>query len=163
MLNNSNENHPVPPTSKATILLGVKTKMMLVLVLGIGGLAMLIYIMFVGTAVELQTVGAIAVAPATEDDAQVGMRGKLVSGSFVRQPNGITATFQMVDPDGVLTVPVIYSGELPSTLFNEHSEIIVRGQKSITGEFQAEDLQVKCPSKYEAASSAGEQTPYQVN
>ncbi len=157
---NNTDNGNSSPYATTTTLGSTKFKIAFVLALCIGGLAMLILLMFNSTAVELKTVTAIAASPPSDSGVQIGMKGKLLPDSFVREPNGITANFYMIDEDGDVAIPVKYSGELPSTLFNEHSEILVQGTKDANGVFHAENVQVKCPSKYETAQSNGEQAAY---
>lgn len=43
---------------------------------------------------------------------------------------------------------MVYKGEIGQVFFNDHSEIILQGQKLVDGSFNAENLTVRCPSKY---------------
>ena len=60
---------------------------------------------------------------------------------------------------------VIYKGEIGQIFFNKHSEIIIQGHKQNNGVFIAENLTVKCPSKYiteqENAEKEKNSPPYQ--
>ena len=148
-------------SARSSTLASSKIKIGAALFLVMGGLAMLIYLMFNGSTVELKSVAATAEAPPSDGGLQLGMRGKLLPGSFVREADGITANFAMIDEEGDTAIDVVYSGELPSTLFNEHSQIIVQGFKDQNGIFHAEILQVKCPSKYQTVEEqSGEVSPY---
>jgi cytochrome c-type biogenesis protein CcmE len=47
-------------------------------------------------------------------------------------------------------LPIIYNGELPDLLKNEAQAIVI-GHMGEDGTFYADDLQLKCPTKYEEA------------
>ncbi len=149
--------------ARATTLMSPRVKMGIAIALALSGLVWLIYFMFVGSTVEFKSVAAIADQPPTPEGRLVGMRGKLVPGTFIREPDGIAARFSMIDEGGELHIPVRYSGDLPGLLFNEHSEIIVQGHKDHSGLFSAEILTVKCPSKYQVISDQGDNAPYEEN
>jgi cytochrome c-type biogenesis protein CcmE len=52
--------------------------------------------------------------------------------------------------DGSQTMPVIYGGTLPDT-FHADAQIVVEGHLT-NGVFQAQQVLVKCPSKYQSAT-----------
>ncbi len=52
--------------------------------------------------------------------------------------------------DGSQTMPVIYSGTLPDT-FHASAQVVVEGHL-INSVFQAQQVLVKCPSKFQAAT-----------
>lgn len=147
--------------ARATTFLSMRTKGAIALALAVGGLAWLIYFMFTGATIELKTVASVIEAQPVEQGGKVGMRGKLVPGSFIREPDGIAAQFLMKDEGGYTSIPVRYLGDFPSTIFNDHSEITVHGHKDEAGLFHAESMQVKCPSKYQTLSDEGDYAPYE--
>ena len=95
----------------------------------------------------LSVAQAVTESP-TAADRQVGVSGKLVQNSYVRDADGLTARFSLKDEDGLDHLAVTYRGEIGQVFFNDHSEIILQGQKLADGSFNADSLTVRCPSKY---------------
>jgi cytochrome c-type biogenesis protein CcmE len=52
--------------------------------------------------------------------------------------------------DGAQTMPVVYAGTLPDT-FHGDAQVVVEGHLT-NGVFQAQQVLVKCPSKYQVAT-----------
>ena len=98
-----------------------------------------VYYLTVG---ELQTIGF------TEEGRSVRVSGKLVQGSFEREPDSTLASFQITD--GTQTLTAVHEGVVPDLFFNEHSEIIMEGAYTPEGLFESHTVIVKCPSKYVA-------------
>lgn len=74
--------------------------------------------------------------------------GKVVDGSVER--SGDTLKFELTDPKGGPTVPVVYSGAVPDP-FREGREVVVTVSKqgdTYVGE--RDSLITKCPSKFTA-------------
>lgn len=74
------------------------------------------------------------------------LNGKVVEGSVAFASKGLEVSF--VISDGVSTMPVSYTKELPDT-FKEGAEVVVEGAARDDGVFEATTLLAKCPSKYE--------------
>ncbi len=104
---------------------------------------------FQSAAVYYLTVGELQTIGFTEDGRSVRVSGKLVQGSFERQPNSTLASFQITD--GTQTLTAVHDGVVPDLFFNEHSEIIMEGAYTPEGLFESHTVIVKCPSKYVAA------------
>jgi cytochrome c-type biogenesis protein CcmE len=85
---------------------------------------------------------------ATEPDRQIGVLGMLVKNSYIRDSDGLAAHFSIKDEKGIEELAVTYRGEIGQVFFNDHSEIVIRGQKLTDGSFIADILTVRCPSKY---------------
>jgi len=64
--------------------------------------------------------------------------------------------FSIADPSGSLAV--IYNGPRPDML-QDDAEAIVEGKYSEGGSFEANNLLLKCPSKYEGAATATAEAP----
>jgi cytochrome c-type biogenesis protein CcmE len=113
-------------------------------------LAYFVFLAFRGATVNYHSVAEALVLEATAPDRMIGVKGKLVGGSYARSPDGLVASFRLRDEDGAAsdTLPVRYGGEIGQVFFNEHSEIILQGTKRADGVFAAEALTVRCPSKY---------------
>ena len=86
------------------------------------------------------------------DGQMVRVSGKLVEGTFNRPDKSTVSQFQLTDKEGVDSGTALlrasYEGVLPDLFFNPHSEIILEGSYSADGVFQANEILVKCPSKY---------------
>ena len=98
------------------------------------------------------------------DGRMIRVSGKLVDGSFARNGNSTLSHFVLVDKDSTSSgqqLQASYEGVLPDLFFNPHSEIILQGAYRTDSVFEAQDILVKCPSKYQsleeeaAAQSSG--------
>ena len=94
------------------------------------------------TVEELQQRGPV------EDGRFVRVSGKLVPGSFFREPGSTQAHFAVTD--GQITLRSVHDGVVPDLFFNEHSELILEGTYTPDGVFESENIIVRCPSKYVA-------------
>ena len=87
-----------------------------------------------------------------QDGQMVRVSGKLVDGTFNRPDKSTVSQFQLTDKEGVNSGTALlqasYEGVLPDLFFNPHSEIILEGSYNADGVFQANEILVKCPSKY---------------
>ena len=132
-----------------TILFSSKAKVAFALALVIGALAWFGYSAFQKATVNFLTVDEVAARGATPEDRMVGVSGKLVKDSYIRSPDGLVANFKLRDEsDGRYVLDVRYAGEIGQVFFNEHSEIILEGALGRDGVFTADNLRVRCPSKY---------------
>ena len=100
--------------------------------------------MYYLTVSELQAVGP------TEDARLVRVSGKLIPGSFERDPGSTQAHFSLTEGGQVLKA--VHEGVVPDLFFNEHSEIILEGIYNTDEFFESQNVIVKCPSKYVSAS-----------
>ena len=75
--------------------------------------------------------------------------GKLILDSYNREKDSTMSTFNITDNGKILQAS--YTGVLPDMFFSSKSEqIILEGKLVGNGElFEAENVIVKCPSKYE--------------
>jgi cytochrome c-type biogenesis protein CcmE len=135
-------------TARTSTLMGPRAKLAFAFVLVAAALAYFAFTAFEGATVDYMSVAQVADQAPTADDRQVGVTGKLVQDSYVRDADGITARFSIKDEDGNEELEVTYKGEIGQVFFNDHSEIILQGQKLVDGSFNAENLTVRCPSKY---------------
>ena len=125
----------------------------LVVLLVVVGLALgyMVYAAFPGNALFFMTVSEFMSKDEAQDGRIVRVAGKLVDGSFLREGNSTLTSFQIVDKDASTPVEHLsatYNGVLPDLFFNPHSEIILQGSFSPGHIFQADNILVKCPSKY---------------
>jgi cytochrome c-type biogenesis protein CcmE len=81
------------------------------------------------------------------------VNGRLLAGSFDRQDGNTTATFILQNESSSLELKGRYTGIVPELFFNEHSEIVAEGIYHTDGVFHADNIIVKCPSKYVSEES----------
>lgn len=136
------------PLARPSTLFTMKTKAAFALVIVVGALIYFGFVAFQGATVAYHSVAQASDLGPTPQDRAIGIKGKLVQGSYVRSPDGLVANFRLRDEDGPVQMPVRYSGEIGQVFFNEHSEIILQGALGGDGTFTAEQLTVRCPSKY---------------
>lgn len=84
----------------------------------------------------------------TSLDKGLRVKGFLVPGSLVKTPNSLEVTF-LIEENGH-QLEVHYNKELPDT-FKHGSEVLVEGQMTEAGYFDARTLMAKCPSKYDSS------------
>ena len=134
--------------AKSTVLLSGKARIATVAVLFLLGIVYLAWTAFNEATVEFLSVEDAVKIEASSDANSVGVLGKLVPGSYIKSPDGVTANFRLKDENGSVELPVVYSGEVGQVFFNDHSEIILNGTMGSDGVLKAEVLTVRCPSKY---------------
>jgi len=163
MTNESNEpnNDQQPPAVLVTMagtstLMGPRAKLAFAFILVAAALAYFAFTAFEGATVDYLSVEQVSTEAPTAVDRQVGVIGKLVQDSYVRDADGLTAHFAIKDEDGVQELEITYTGEIGQVFFNDHSEIILQGQKMVDGSFNADNLTVRCPSKYLTESEQAE-------
>ncbi|MBH51564.1 MAG: hypothetical protein CL785_00205 [Chloroflexi bacterium] len=76
------------------------------------------------------------------------VNGKLLAGSFNREQGDTSATFVLQNESGSHDLKGTFTGIVPELFFNEHSEIVAEGIYGTDGIFHADNIIVKCPSKY---------------
>ena len=114
-------------------------------------LGYMIYAAFPGNALYFLTVSEFNQKTDVQDGRLVRVSGKLVYGSFDRPEKSTLTHFQLTDKDTDSPGAILlasYTGVLPDLFFNPHSEIILEGSIGADQVFQADNILVKCPSKY---------------
>ena len=76
------------------------------------------------------------------------VNGRVDSTTVSWNADSLTLTFELTD--GSSSLPVIYKGVAPD-MFNSGESIVVEGKLGEDGVFHANNILVKCPSKYEPA------------
>lgn len=80
-------------------------------------------------------------------EKRLNLKGRIVAGSIDKSSQSLAFVLE----DGGKTLPVRYVGKAPlPDLFKDHAEAQVTGTFATDGCFEAEHLQAKCASKYEA-------------
>ena len=144
----NNPENPLTSPARPTTLMGSRAKMTFAFALASIALAYFAFTAFQGATVNYLSVAQASSESPTASDRQVGVTGKLVKDSYVRDADGLTARFSIKDEHGSEKLAVTYTGEIGQVFFNDHSEIIVQGKKLRDGSFEADNLTVRCPSKY---------------
>lgn len=117
-------------------------------VLFFAAMAYFAFLAFQGSTVYYLTVDELQDRGSAAYGEQNRVSGKLVPGSFTRDPQGTLASFALADEGGKFTMNASFDGVVPDLFFNDHSEIIAEGRYSADGIFHADQIIVKCPSKY---------------
>ncbi|MCH8989662.1 MAG: cytochrome c maturation protein CcmE [Chloroflexi bacterium] len=128
-----------------------RTRFLVVSVVIVLALGYMIYAAFPGNALYFLTVTEFNGNSEVQDGRLLRVSGKLVEGTFGREGKSIQSQFQITDNDGDspgITLQASYTGVLPDLFFNPHSELILEGSYGANQVFHADNILVKCPSKY---------------
>jgi cytochrome c-type biogenesis protein CcmE len=98
----------------------------------------------------------ISFAEARKSSGLVQVNGVLADKAYVLKPDDQYLSFRLKDEQGEV-LPVEYHGVVPGN-FDQATSIVAIGRYD-TGTFQAEQLLVKCPSKYQAEAEKGKTHP----
>ncbi len=148
---------PAPAHTTRGIRLNKKSRTRLLVATGV------IVAVFIGVVVYLlNTQGAYyrQVADLTTgqyDGKNVKVGGRVLDGTIERDAAGVRFTIE--DLTGKTdTVNVLYSGQMPGT-FDAGVDVVVIGKYASNGALiTADQLQTKCPSKYEGSASPAAQS-----
>jgi len=83
---------------------------------------------------------------------RVRVSGTIVGESIQWHPEALELTFEIADGEDRL--PVHYHGSRPD-MFRAGAEVVVEGQYLPDGHFEADQLLLKCPSKYQEKVDRG--------
>jgi cytochrome c-type biogenesis protein CcmE len=119
--------------------------LIVIAILGLGALAF----SFLSTASPYVTIAEAKVISGT----RLHLAGEIVEDSLNIQPESSLVTFMLKDEDGE-TILVNYKGTKPNSI--DHAERVVAIGSMGDSEFVAEDLLLKCPSRYESELEATE-------
>ena len=136
------------PQAKTTRLFSPRVKLAAFVLLIAAALAYFAIAAFNNATVYYMTAGELEREGPTEEGRVVRVAGALVQDSFVRAESGLDASFSLRDPEGAV-LPVAYTGEVGQLFFNENSQIVLEGTYGSDGVFDADNLIISCPSKYE--------------
>jgi cytochrome c-type biogenesis protein CcmE len=113
----------------------------------IGILIILVFIVFAAINLSKSLTPYVSLDDAKKSSKVVQVKGQRVVGSENFDVDKKVFTFKMTDEKGE-QFSVIYNGVKPANL-EEAEEIVVIGRYT-QGQFEADQLLVKCPSKYQA-------------
>ena len=129
----------------------------------IPGLAVLLaisylgYVAFSGAAMYYLTVDELLARGAAAYGEDVRLSGKVLPDSVETDPATNTLRFSIADKKNTTgtSIPVVYSGVVPDA-FKPDADVVLEGKLTTAGTFEADNLLVKCPSKYQARPSGGD-------
>ena len=109
-------------------------------------IGVLIFTSFSGSTSDYLT---IAQAKSQEPDQARSVRvaGEIVADSVNWDTSNVQLTFQIKDDTG--TLPISYHGPQPDMLVDAVEAVVIGKYDPSAQVFQADDLLMKCPSKYE--------------
>ena len=129
-----------------------RTRFIIVAAVVVLGLGFMIWAAFGENTRYFLTVSEFNDRSEIQDGQMVRVSGKLVEGTFNRGGKSTVSQFQLTDKEGANSGTALlqasYEGVLPDLFFNPHSEIILEGSYTAEGIFRADEILVKCPSKY---------------
>jgi cytochrome c-type biogenesis protein CcmE len=110
----------------------------------------MVYAAFPGNTRYFLTVSEFMNGEEYQDGQMLRVSGKLVAGSFQRQEDSTVSHFRLTDKTSRADahMDASYVGVLPDLFYNPHSEIILEGRYGPDNVFEADNILVKCPSKY---------------
>ena len=128
----------------------------------IPGLAVLLamgylgYVAFSGAAMYYLTVDELLARGAAAYGEDVRLSGKVLPDSVEDDPATNTLRFSIADKKNTAgtSIPVVYSGVVPDA-FKADADVVLEGKLTTAGTFDADNLLVKCPSKYKARQGGG--------
>ena len=144
--------------SQTSILLNKKFKIILFLIVSIIAISYFSFVLLSNYTVRYLSV-LETINLETDSEKYLGVSGKLVENSYYKDVDGLTDHFSIKDEDNNNRMKVIYRGDIGQLFFNKHSELILQGHKQNNGIFYAENLTVKCPSKYITEQEKNEISP----
>jgi cytochrome c-type biogenesis protein CcmE len=120
----------------------------------------MVYAAFPGNALYFVTVSEFMSGEEYQDGRTLRVSGKLVENSFLREESSTVAHFQLTDKDGrsATRLNASYVGVMPDLFFNPRSEIILEGKYGPDNVFEADNILVKCPSKYQSMEQERQQS-----
>ena len=116
-------------------------------------IAALTYLMYVGIqtgSMYYLSVSEFMVQKESFNGRKVRVNGELLVGSVRYDPKDLELRFILKDEETGHTLPILYRGAPPDLLEQEGVSVVAEGvYDEETGTFKADQLLVKCPSKYE--------------
>ena len=110
----------------------------------VAAIAALIYIGVRGSSMYYMTLAELKAQADTVYGDKIRLGATVVDGSIQSGDDGVT---RFVVTDGASTLPVSYGGGLPDT-FKDGADVVLQGELTPSGTFEASSLLAKCPSKY---------------
>ncbi len=116
----------------------------IIILLAIGYLG---FMGFRGSATYYYTVSELLEQGGSTYGENVRVTGQVAPGSVEQESGSLVTRFTIVDVEGEESLPVVYQGVVPDA-FRVGNDVVVDGHLNSAGIFQANNILVKCPSKY---------------
>ncbi len=119
----------------------------------IAAMSYLGYVAFSGAAMYYLSVDELMARGAAAYGDELRVSGHVLPNSVTKDAATNTMQFVIRDKDSSSgnSVPVVYSGVVPDA-FKDDANVVLEGKLAANGTFEANNLLVKCPSKYQAAN-----------
>ena len=113
----------------------------------------LVYVAFSGAAMYYLSVDELMARGASAYGEELRVSGHVLPDSVTKNQATNTMQFVIADKDSTsgYSVPVVYAGVVPDA-FKADANVVLEGKLAANGTFEANNLLVKCPSKYQAAN-----------
>ncbi len=136
-----------PLQRSAPVKLGGKWKFVLGGILILAAIAYVTISSFQSNAIYYLTLKELNAQRASLVNQPVRINAPLDKSTIQFDDKTLTLTFNLKDDN--LVLPVVYKGVKPDT-FEQGESVVAEGRLGADGTFQANQILVKCPSKYES-------------
>ena len=115
------------------------------------------YVAFSGAAMYYLSVDELQARGASAYGENVRVSGHVLPESVEKDPSTNSLQFVIADKGSTTgtSLPVVYSGVVPDA-FKDDANVVLEGKLAASGTFEADNLLVKCPSKYQARTDEGD-------
>jgi cytochrome c-type biogenesis protein CcmE len=137
------------PDEGVISLMSIRVKLIVALVFVVGVLGVLIRTAVTHAASYYLTVDELYAQGKQAVGQETTVSGDIVADTVDWRPEKSLLTFTIKDPHSGRRLPVVFHGAKPDDFANDWP-VIVTGRLEANGQFRAEKLLIKCPSKYEA-------------
>ena len=118
----------------------------IIILIAIGSLS---FMAFRGAATYYYTVGEVLAQESTLSGQNIRVAGQVAVDSVVQESTSNNLSFVMLDTtESSQSLAIRYKGAVPDA-FKAGNDAVVEGRLSSPGVFEAKQIIVKCPSKYE--------------
>lgn len=126
----------------------------------IGGLIIVAALAWGASAFFTSTVAYVSIEEAAKAKRTVQVMGKVDQPSVHYASTENRLEFSVTDPEATdlstaPRMPVIYYGTVPGNL-DQAVSVVLKGKPNTEGQFVADQILVKCPSKYQGEGNEGE-------
>ena len=119
----------------------------------IGGVIIAVFLVWGGSAFLKTTVQYVSIEEAGSSPRTVQVMGKIDFEQVAYDKDASRLQFVIYDAEaeskvGAVTLPVVYYGVVPGN-FDQATSVVLKGKPDEAGQFVADQMLIKCPSKYQ--------------
>lgn len=119
----------------------------------IGGIIIVVFLVWGASAFLKTTIQYVSIDEAARSERTVQVMGKIDFDKVNYQTDQSRLQFAIYDPEArdkatAEHLPVVYYGVVPGN-FDQATSVVLKGKMGDEGAFVAEQMLVKCPSKYQ--------------